>query len=61
MLLIAFSIVVIAPVKSGSEFLFLFAPLAIIVTNYIETIQENWFKEVFLLVLIITPIALLML
>ena len=60
-LLIAFSIVVIAPVKSGSEFLFLFAPLAIIVTNYIETIQENWFREVFLLVLIITPIALLML
>ena len=61
MLLIAFSIVVIAPVKSGSEFLFLFAPLSIIVTNYIETIQENWFREVFLLVLIITPIALLML
>ena len=59
--LIAFTIVVISPQKSGSEFLFLFAPLAIIITNYIETITEKWFKEVFLLVLIITPVVLLML
>jgi len=61
MLLIAFSIVIIAPLKTGSEFLFLFAPLAIIVTNYIEMIQEKWIKELFLIVLIITPFVLLML
>ena len=59
--LIAFTIVIISPQKSGSEFLFLFAPLAIIITNYIETIDEKWFKEIFLLVLIITPVVLLML
>jgi hypothetical protein len=58
---IAFLIVVQAPIKNGSEFLFLFAPLAIIITNYIEIIKEKWFKEVFLSVLIITPFILLLL
>ena len=61
MMLIAFTIVIIAPAKAGSEFLFLFPPLAVIVTNYIEMIQEKWFKELFLLVLIIAPFILLML
>jgi len=61
MMLIAFSIVIIAPSKTGSEFLFLFAPLAIIITNYIEMIQEKWFKELFLIVLIVAPFILLML
>ena len=59
--LIAFLIVVVSPEKKGSEFLFLFAPLAIIITNYIETIKERWFKEVFLFILFGTPIILLML
>ena len=59
--LIGFLIVIQAPNKNGSEFLFLFAPLSIIVANYIEIIQEKWFKEVFLSILIITPFVLLML
>jgi hypothetical protein len=59
--LIGFLIVIQAPNKNGSEFLFLFAPLSIIVANYIEIIQEKWFKEVFLSILIITPFILLML
>ncbi len=57
--IIAFVITLIAPVKRGSEFLFLFAPLAIIITNYIEVIQEKWFKEVFLWALVIIPFVLL--
>lgn len=57
----AFFIVILGPVKNGSEFLFLFAPLAIIITNYIETIKEKWFKEVFLLVLVLMPFTLLLL
>lgn len=57
--LIAFFIMVQAPRKSGSEFLFLFAPLAIIITNYIETIEERWFKVFFISILVITPFALL--
>lgn len=58
---IAFLIVLQAPQKSGSEFLFMFAPLAIIITNYIEIIQEKWFKEVFLSLLIIVPFIALLL
>lgn len=54
-------IVLIAPNKNGSEFLFLFAPLSVIFMNYIETIKENWFKQTFLALLILTPIVLLVL
>lgn len=59
--IIAFLIILQAPKKNGSEFLFLFAPLAIIITNYLEIIEEKWFKEVFLSVLVIIPFLLLML
>lgn len=59
--LIGFAIVVFAPRKDGSEFLFMFAPLAIIVANYIEIIEEKWFREVFLSVLILIPFILLLL
>lgn len=57
----AAAITVFAPQKNGSEFLFLFAPLAVIITNYIDTIEEKWFKEVFLGLLIIIPVVLLVL
>lgn len=59
MVIVAFIIVLLAPKKNGSEFLFLLAPLSIVITNYIELIQEKWFKEVFLSILIIAPILLL--
>ena len=59
--IIGFLIVLQVPEKNGSEFLFLFAPLAIIITNYIEIIQEKWFKEVFLSALFIVPFVLLLL
>ena len=58
---IAFFIVFQAPNKAGSEFLFLFTPLAIIVSNYIETIKEKWCKEIFLSVLVVVPMVLLVL
>lgn len=56
-LIIGTTIMVLAPNKNGSEFLFIFAPLAIIITNYIESIKETWFAEVFVWLLIITPIG----
>jgi hypothetical protein len=59
--LIAFVMVIIAPKKDGSEFIFLFAPSAIIMANYIESVKENWFKELFLSVLVVVPLILLML
>ena len=57
--IIAFVVMLLAPVKKGSEFLFLFAPLSIIVANYIEIIPEKWFKEVFLWILVLVPFLLL--
>lgn len=36
------------PNKNGSELVFLFFPMAIIYTNYLQMVEENWFKEVFL-------------
>ena len=59
--IIAFLIAIIAPIKNGSEYLFLFAPFSIIMANYIEIISERWFKEVFVALLIITPIISLLL
>ena len=59
--LVALLIIVVSPIKNGSEFVFLFAPLAIIMTNYLEIISEKWFKETLIVVLIITPIATLLL
>ncbi|WP_458628193.1 DUF6427 family protein [Winogradskyella sp. PC D3.3] len=58
---IAVLVAIIAPAKNGSEFLFLFAPFAIIMANYIEVISERWFKEVFIALLVITPIIGLLL
>ena len=60
-LIIAVVLVISAPQKNGSEFLFLFAPLSIVMTNYIESIKEKWFKELFLSLLVLTPFVLLML
>lgn len=59
--IIAFLIVIHVSPKNGSEFLFLFMPLAIIITNYVEVIQDKWFKEIFLGVLILVPFVLLLL
>lgn len=59
--ILAFTITIFAPKKDGSEFLFIFAPLSIVITNYIEIIEEKWFKEVFLAVLILVPFILLLL
>jgi hypothetical protein len=59
--IMAILIAIIAPVKNVSEFLFLFAPFSIIMANYIEVISERWFKEVFIALLIITPIVSLLL
>ena len=59
--IIAILIAIIAPVKNESEYLFLFAPFSIIMANYMEMISERWFKEVFVVLLIITPIISLLL
>ncbi|RXJ52461.1 DUF6427 family protein [Gelidibacter gilvus] len=59
--LIALTIIVVSPYKDGSEFIFLFAPLAIIMSNYLEIITEKWFKEGLILVLILASLLNLLL
>jgi hypothetical protein len=59
--IIAILIAIIAPVKNDAEFIFLFAPFSIIMANYIEVVSERWFKEIFVLLLIVTPIISLLL
>jgi len=59
--LLAMLIVVVTPVKNGSEFIFLFAPLSIIMSNYIQVVNDRWFGEAFFWLLIATPIGILFL
>ncbi|WP_299524237.1 DUF6427 family protein [Winogradskyella sp.] len=58
---VAILVAIIAPIKNGSEFIFLFIPFAIIMANYIEVISDSWFREVFISLLLITPILSLLL
>ena len=58
---ISLLIIIISPHKDGSEFLFLFAPLSIIMTNYLEVTKEKWFKEVLVWVLVLIPAVFLIL
>ena len=60
-LMIAMAIVVLSPEKDGSEFIFSFAPMAIIMSNYIESIKDRWFAELYVWLITLTPIALLVL
>ncbi|OBX22627.1 hypothetical protein LX77_01930 [Gelidibacter algens] len=59
--LIALVIILVSPNKNGSEFIFLIAPLAIIMSNYLEIIPEKWFKESLIIVLILVSILNLLL
>ena len=50
-----------SPQKEGGEFIFLFCPLALIMSNYLEGVSEKWFAEIFVWLLIATPLVGLML
>jgi len=47
-LVLSILILIPSPIKNGAEFLFLFLPLAIIFTNFLQLVNEKWFKDVFL-------------
>lgn len=44
----SFMVVLIAPLKNGSELSFLFFPLCILFANYFQDIKKYWLKELFL-------------
>lgn len=47
--------------KTGAELFFVIGPLGIIITNYIENIEEFWFKEVLLWLALLLPIVVFVL
>lgn len=59
--LIAITIIIISPQKTGAEFIFLFAPLSIIMASYFESAKEEWFKEILIWLLILVPLINLVL
>ena len=54
-------IIGVTPQKNGTEFLFLFAPLAIVMANYLEAVSDRWFGELFVWLIICSPIVALLL
>ena len=58
---IALVIIIVTPNKNGSEFIFLFAPLSVIMSNYIQIVKDRWFAEAYVWLLLLTPIAILFL
>ena len=58
---VALTAAVLAPTKNGSELMFFFAPLAIIVTNYFQNMKDKWFKEILLITIVLLPVLLLLL
>ena len=60
-LLISIIIALTSIDKNGSEFIFIFFPTAIIFTNYLQTTQEKWFKDVFLYLFLAVTISIYLL
>ena len=60
-LLISIIIALTSIDKNGSEFIFIFFPTAIIFTNYLQTTEEKWFKDVFLYLFLAVTISIYLL
>ena len=60
-LFVSLAVVVFSDQRTSGEFVFIFAPLSIITSNYIESISEKWFKNVFLATIVLAPIVMLFL
>lgn len=55
-LLIALAVGVLAPTKNSSELFFFLAPLSIIATNYLQVLEDKWFKEILLFLIPALPL-----
>ncbi len=56
-LLLAISLVIVSPIKDGSEFLFLFFPFSILFARYLQIVKDYWFKEAILIMFLILSIV----
>lgn len=57
---VALAVAILSPTKNGSELIFFFAPLAIIVTNYFQNMNDKWFKETLFILILLLPVLLLL-
>jgi len=57
-LIVSLGIVILTPNKNGNEFIFALAPMAIIMSNYIELIKEKWFAEIYIWIIMLAPTGL---
>ena len=55
-ILVSLLVVLISPVKDGSEFLFLFFPLSILFANFLQVIERYWIRESIIYIFIIAAI-----
>ena len=55
-LIISLAVAIFAPTKNSSELFFLLAPLAVVATNYIQTLDDKWFKEILLFLIPSLPL-----
>jgi len=53
-----FAMVLLNPIKNGTEFLFIITPLAIITTNLLENRKAFWVKELILWFVVLLPIII---
>ena len=56
-MIVALGTVILAGARTGTEMLLLVPPVAIGITTYIERIDERWFRELLLGLLVLLPIA----
>lgn len=59
--IISIIIIIFATPKTGGELLYVFAPLSIIISNFLDRIKKPWLKETVLGFLFLLPIVLLLL
>lgn len=55
-LVISLAVAVLAPTKNSSELFFLLAPLSVIATNYLQNLDDKWFKEMLLFIIPALPL-----
>jgi len=55
-LVISLAVAIFAPTKNSSELFFFLAPLSVIATNYLQTLDDKWFKEMLLFLIPALPV-----
>ena len=55
-LVISLAIAVFAPTKNSSELFFFLAPLSVVATNYLQGLDDKWFKEMLLFLIPALPL-----